>query len=60
MNSPRRVAKLTGIPEDRCKTYRAFLDSLDIIETVQGGSRVKYPKEVVLEKVQKTLRGVIG
>lgn len=60
VNSPRRVAKLTGIPEDRCKTYRAFLDSLDIIETVQGGSRVKYPKEVVLEKVQKTLQGVIG
>lgn len=60
VNSPRRVAKLTGIPEDRCKTYRAFLDSLGIIETVQGGSRVKYPKEVVLEKVQKTLRGVIG
>lgn len=60
VNSPRRVAKLTGIPEDRCKTYRAFLDSLDIIETVQGGSRVKYPKEVVLEKVQKALRGVIG
>ena len=55
VNSPRRVAKLTGIPEDRCKTYRAFLDSLGIIETVQGGSRVKYPKEVVLEKVQKTL-----
>lgn len=60
VNSPRRVAKLTGIPEDRCKTYRAFLDSLGIIETVQGGSRVKYPKEVVLEKVQKTLQGVIG
>lgn len=60
VNSPRRVAKLTGIPEDRCKTYRAFLDSLGIIETVQGGSRVKYPKEVVLEKVQKALRGVIG
>src|SRR5690554_292855 len=59
VNSPRRVAKLTGIPEDRCKTYRAFLDSLDIIETVQGGSRVKYPKEVVLEKVQKALQGVI-
>ena len=55
VNSPRRVAKLTGIPEDRCKTYRAFLDSLGIIETVQGGSRVKYPKEVVLEKVQKAL-----
>lgn len=59
VNSPRRVAKLTGIPEDRCKTYRAFLDSLGIIETVQGGSRVKYPKEVVLEKVQKALQGVI-
>lgn len=55
VNSPRRVAKLTGIPEDRCKTYRAFLDSLGIIETVQGGSRAKYPKEVVLEKVQKAL-----
>ena len=55
VNSPQRVAKLTGIPEERCKEYRAYLDELGVIETGRGASMVKYPKDVVMKKVLKGL-----
>jgi predicted PurR-regulated permease PerM len=55
VNSPQKVAEMTGIPEEKCKKYRTFLDELGVIETQPGASRVKYPKDVVLKKVQKAL-----
>lgn len=55
VNSPQKVAEMTGIPEEKCKEYRAFLDALGVIETQPGASRVKYPKDVVLKKIQKAI-----
>jgi predicted PurR-regulated permease PerM len=59
VNSPQKVAEMTGIPEEKCKEYRAFLDALGVIETQPGASRVKYPKDVVMKKVLKGLKGVV-
>ena len=53
VNSPQKVSEMTGIPEEKCKEYRAFLDALGVIETQPGASRVKYPKDVVMKKVLK-------
>ena len=55
VNSPQKVAEMTGIPEEKCKEYRTFLDALGVIETQPGASRVKYPKDVVMKKVLKVL-----
>lgn len=57
LNSPRRVHMLTGIPLDRCVEYRKRLDEMrigdtPIVETVQGGSRANFEKEVILERVR--------
>jgi len=55
VNSPQKVSEMTGIPEEKCKEYRTFLDELGVIETQPGASRVKYPKDVVMKKVLKVL-----
>lgn len=60
LNSPRRVSMLTGIPIDRCAEYRKRLDEMKIggepvIETVQGGSRANFGKEVILERIREAI-----
>ena len=60
LNSPRRVSMLTGIPIDRCLEYRKRLDEMRIegepvVETVQGGSRVNFEKEEILERIREAI-----
>lgn len=58
LNSAKRVSMLTGIPIERCLEYRKRLEAMTIggepvVETVQGGSRVRFAREVVLEKARE-------
>ena len=60
LNSAKRVSMLTGIPMDRCLEYRKRLEAMRIggepvVETVQGGSRVRFEKEVILEKAREAI-----
>lgn len=60
LNSAKRVNMLTGIPIDRCLKYRKRLEAMKIggepvVETVQGGSRVRFEKEIVLEKAREAM-----
>jgi len=58
LNSAKRVSMLTGIPIDRCLEYRKRLEAMTIggepvVETVQGGSRVRFEKDVILERIRE-------
>lgn len=60
LNSAKRVSMLTGIPIERCLEYRKRLEAMRIggepvVETVQGGSRVRFEKEVILERVREAI-----
>lgn len=49
---------LTGIPIDRCLKYRKRLEAMTIdgelvVETVQGGSRVRFDRDVILERARQ-------
>lgn len=60
LNSAKRVSMLTGIPIDRCLEYRKRLEAMKIggepvVETVQGGSRVRFEKEAILERVREAI-----
>lgn len=64
LNSAKRVSMLTGIPIDRCLKYRKRLEAMTIdgelvVETVQGGSRVRFDRDVILERVREAEKRAI-
>lgn len=64
LNSPRKVNMMTGIPLDRCNEYRRRLEEMKIdgelvVETVQGGSRVRFDRDVILERVREAEKRAI-
>ncbi len=64
LNSAKRVSMLTGIPIERCLEYRKRLEAMTIdgelvVETVQGGSRVRFDRDVILERVREAEKRAI-